>query len=294
MSDIITVVDKEISLEDLCTVLGVPAKFFEGTQVNAKLQGTFDARLYGELVDSTISEEKIYFKPTYGGFDVELSFVINEKAFEKKFKMSSKEILGQFSSDSSYYFSKDWGMAEGFHLSFQDGNSIDFGDNVQVFNDAMLLLEVGVKILSKDESLSKRISNIFTSELYMDVVKSDGEFQEFCQSQIDNQLRETKINSLGGYMPKNVCKFVKDNILKSDKAYDLPDFNRTVSDPNSNIVVYITNKLLEEQKSDLNDKSLAKELLNYKTPHVDRKAVYKFLTAHYDRVKEMVKEVVGK
>lgn len=46
MSDIITVVDKEISLEDLCTVLGVPAKFFEGTRVNAKLQGTFDARLF--------------------------------------------------------------------------------------------------------------------------------------------------------------------------------------------------------------------------------------------------------
>ena len=307
MSELVEVLDKELTLEDLCTITGKTPAYFAGTSTNVKLQGTFDVSPLMALRNYQAKNSKLTVTPILNGIRFGLQFdlqgyeddddtTLRNFHFSHTFNMTNEEIPEIFRETKTLNEFTDFGVAEGFLISFKqeniflvEGENNTEPESVRLFNEDAMILEVKVKMLSKDEEFSKRISRIFTSELFMEVSKSDGEFQEYCHSRIDEQIRETRINSISrNPLPKNVQKFIHDNILKSDKAYILDYFNHGIGDPNSNRVVWATNALLEAGKRNLGDKELAEELRPYHRPTVDPKAVYKFLRANEERVKEMI------
>lgn len=305
MSEIVEVLDKELTLEDLCTITGKTPAYFAGTSTNVKLQGTFDVSPLMALKEYQAKNSKLTITPILNGIRFGLQFDLQgyeddedtptqNFRFSHVFDMTNKEIPEHFGEAKTLYDLTNFGVVEGFLLSFKQENLfLVEGENtiesVRLYNEDAMILEVKVKVLSKDEEFSKRISRILTSELFMEVNKADGAFQTLCHARIDEQIRETRINSISrNPLPKNVQKFIHDNILKSDKAYILDYFNHGVGDPNSNRVVWATNALLEAGKRNLGDKELAEELRPYHRPTVDPKAVYKFLRANEERVKEMI------
>ena len=74
MSELVEVLDKELTLEDLCTITGKTPAYFAGTSTNVKLQGTFDVSPLMALRNYQAKNSKLTVTPILNGIRFGLQF----------------------------------------------------------------------------------------------------------------------------------------------------------------------------------------------------------------------------